>query len=208
MTHTLHRCGSIDSLSKDYVVLIMAARGINDAKARSKLISAYQEYLIITRHWPLRPRGPWRLVLSVLHRIARRGAPLYMLQFVFDNAEDLTTYLRFLKENNIGLSVTVSGLFDKVNAGLEQIGLVPHTVQFSLGVFGKTERLPDQGVLDLTTMCGHHIITSGLVLKLTNDVVKNRLTPEKAARIMSKQCTCGVFNEARASELLKAGAHR
>lgn len=29
MTHTLHRRGSLDELQKDYVILAMAARGVN-----------------------------------------------------------------------------------------------------------------------------------------------------------------------------------
>lgn len=39
----------------------------------------------------------------------------------------------------------------------------PHTVNYSLGVFGKKELLADSDSLAITTMCGHHMIPDGFV---------------------------------------------
>ena len=36
MTHTHHRQGSVESLSKDYVVFMLSARGINDKDVGAK----------------------------------------------------------------------------------------------------------------------------------------------------------------------------
>lgn len=40
MTHTLHRRGSIEELQKDYVILAMAARGVNREGAAPALARA------------------------------------------------------------------------------------------------------------------------------------------------------------------------
>jgi hypothetical protein len=50
MTHTLHRRGSEDSLGKDYVLLCMAAKGINEKGSEEKM----REFLRINlRHHPV-----------------------------------------------------------------------------------------------------------------------------------------------------------
>jgi hypothetical protein len=36
------------------------------------------------------------------------------------------------------------------------IALSPHTVEHSLSVHGKTERLPDENILEINMMCGYH----------------------------------------------------
>lgn len=50
MTHTLHRRGSIDELQKDYVILAMAARGVNREGAAPALARALE---IFASHNPV-----------------------------------------------------------------------------------------------------------------------------------------------------------
>jgi len=117
--------------------------------------------------------------------------------------EELRSYVKRLKERNTGRSVVVSGLFDEVNSCLKELNICPHTVQLSLGCFGKTELLPSEEVLEMTTMCGHHMVSSRLVEKLVSDAGKGKITREEAAQLMARLCTCGVFNEVRAARTIE-----
>jgi len=123
---------------------------------------------------------------------------------IFNNKTDLVYYLKGLRNMNIGSSVVVSGLFSEVDDCLKTIGIRPHTVEFSLGIFGKKELLPKEEVLQITTMCGHHMISPRLVEKLHCDIKKDRITCEEAAGVMAKQCVCKAFNINRAVRLMKA----
>ena len=124
--------------------------------------------------------------------------------FVLHSRGELSNCVEMLKKANTGKSVVVSGLIDEVNSCLRELDLCPHTIQFSLGHFGKTELLPSEEVLEMTTMCGHHMISPRLVERLASSINKRRMTPEEAAEAMAKLCTCGVFNKVRAVETIEA----
>jgi len=79
-------------------------------------------------------------------------------------------------------------------------------VEKSLGIIGNTPRLPDESILEVTTMCGHGMIAFNLVKKLADDVKKGRTSPNKAAKEIAKQCVCGVVNIPRVERLIKAMA--
>jgi len=85
-------------------------------------------------------------------------------------------------------------------------GLKRHTVELSLGVWGKVEKLESQEVLEVTTMCGHGLVAGNLVKTLVDDIRKGRTTARQASEELAKQCVCGVFNAPRAEELLKSAA--
>ena len=55
-----------------------------------------------------------------------------------------------------------------------------------------------------TTMCGHAMISAGLVKQIRKAVVDGKMPPEKAAKILAKPCYCGIFNITRAEEMLQA----
>jgi len=198
MTHTLHRQGSVESLKQDYTVLIA---DIPFRTYRARLRRKFPGVYIIIKK-TLSNVG----ILKMLRIIERKKPVGAYRQPVFNNKEELTRYLKDLKERNIGKSVVVSGLFDEVNDCLNKLNLSPHTVQFSLGIFGKKELLPKREVLEITTMCGHHMISSRLVEKLTSHIRDGKTTIEEAVGVMNKQCICGVFNKARACKLIEAFA--
>jgi len=79
----------------------------------------------------------------------------------------------------------------------------PHTVEHSLGVWGKRELLPKKEVLEVSTMCGHGMVAFGLIEEAVADVKAGRSSPEKAARRLAEPCVCGIFNPVRAAELLR-----
>jgi len=125
---------------------------------------------------------------------------------VLNSKEELRSYLNKVKKANTGKSIIVSGIFDEVNSCLKELGLCPHTVQFSLGYFGRIENLPRPEVLELTTMCGHHMVSPRLVEMLASELAVGKTTPEAAAEVMAKLCSCGIFNKARAARIIENSA--
>ena len=202
MTHTLHRRGSAESLSGDYVMMMIQAVGHNEEGHIPKV----QEFLrIALRHNPVNigsVSGGGMIDKSeeVIANAAKIG------HAVFTNQEDVTAALKELKEADLGLSVVVSGIYEKVDACIEKAGLKHHTGNFSLGVWGKTEKLPSNDLLEVTTMCGHAMIAPNLVKEMVKDIKAGTKTPEKAAKLLAPNCDCGVFNIKRAADLMKAMA--
>ena len=72
-----------------------------------------------------------------------------------------------------------------------------------LGVYGATEKLPPEELLEIITMCGHGMISRDLVAKAIEDVKSGRKTPHDAAVMVAQPCVCGIFNVTRAEKLLK-----
>ena len=203
MTHTLHRRGTIHPLEDDYVVLMMPSRDINDKGSGEKLQRIFQ----IARTYDIVNAGDVRTG-SIYKRepeeILNNLSDGSILHVVFEREDELRRFLAELKKENLGLSVVVSGLFGRVHACLDEISLSPHTVQYSLGSFGRTELLPPEEILEVTTMCGHHMVSPNLVKKVVSSISEGTMTSEEGARILAKQCLCGVFNLCRARRLLRS----
>ena len=122
---------------------------------------------------------------------------------VFKDREALKACLQEMKEKDFGISVVISGLYEEVKKICSELGLSPHTVNQSLGIHGKTERLPEEKVLEIITMCGHAMVSSNLVLHMSKEIKEGKITCEKAAKELSRLCDCGVFNTYRAEKLLQ-----
>jgi len=204
MTHTLHRRGSRESLSEDYVVLMIQAVGVNEEGQTPKI----QEFLrIAMRHNPknigsVSMGGMIDKADEVIANASRIG------HAVFDNKEAVTEFLKELKAADLGLSVVVSGIYENVDECFEKAGLKHHTANFSLGVWGKTEKLPPDEILEVTTMCGHALVAPNLVKAMVAEIKGGRKTSEEAAKVLAPQCACGVFNIARAAKLMAAMASK
>jgi hypothetical protein len=198
MTHTLHRQGDVESLREDYVVLILG-KDIPFSPYRMRFSRRFPRIYGIVKKAFL-SLG----ILRMLRTIRRIGSGETHRCPVFNDKKELATYLKGLKERNLGKSVVVSGLFTEVNDCLREINLSPHTIQFSLGIFGKTELLPKKEIIEITTMCGHHMISPRLAERLTSDVTSGKLSREEAVRVLSKQCVCGICNKTRLSKLIEA----
>ncbi len=223
MTHTLHRLGDIKSLKGDYIVLIMESREIDREPLTPKSLSgsAASKFLkqTIGKFLKRNPnvRSNIKKVILRIPKIPRFPGVLGYIEksllksvlpqlSLFNTKADLMFFLKQLKNLNVGASVVVSGLFSEVDDCLKLIGICPHTVELSLGIFGKKELLPKEELLLMTTMCGHHMISPKLVEKLCADVRRDIITYEEAAEVMAKQCVCGAFNINRAVGLMKAFA--
>ena len=113
-----------------------------------------------------------------------------------------------IKWSDLGISVVVSGPFEPVKQCCKGVGLEPHTVEYSLGVLGKTDTLPPKEVTDVATMCGHGMVAYGLIESTIEEIRTGRTTENDASLELSRQCVCGVFNPVRACRLLGIAAAR
>jgi hypothetical protein len=205
MTHTLHRRGTAENLSNDFVVQMLRAMGFNQEGYFSKC----QEFLrIALRHNPLNIASEMKgniYEFPADEIISEANGDSFA---VFDNPGDLTEFLREVKEADLGLSVVVSGIFEKVDECFEKAGLKHHTANFSLGILGKQDLLPDNDILEITTMCGHGMIPVNLVNVLVTEIREGRRAPDVAAKILAPNCSCGIYNPVRAAELMEAVANK
>lgn len=111
--------------------------------------------------------------------------------------------LERLKKEDIGISIVVSGLIEDVKEMAKEVGLKPHTINLSMGIWGKTELLPGPDVLEFGTMCGHGLVPTKLVKKAVAAVAAGTMTPEEGAAMVGKPCICGIVNLTRAAKMLK-----
>ncbi len=202
MTHTNHRRGTVESLGKDYVVFVYAAKGINNNGAGLKC----QEFLRLAfKYNPINAGSPqignlFTVSVDKLKEEVKGQTKAYV---VFDDKEKAKCLIKDIAAADLGLSVIVSGLFNEVEGICYAVGIKRHTSQCSLGVWGKTEMLPQETILDITTMCGHGMVSANLVDKLATDVKNHLLSLQDAASLLAKPCVCGVFNPKRAEDLLR-----
>lgn len=197
MTHTLHRRGETADLQGDFVILAMAARGINRDGAAPKLARALE---IFAAHNPVNfGNVAGNSLTRTLPEMVGLTKDNTVSHAVFGNVDDLTAVLADLAREDLGISIVVSGLFEEVGKACTAACLKPHTVNVSLGVFGKTEKLPEEGVLEIASMCGHNMVSFALIRKLVGDIRDGLATPEQAARKIAASCLCGIFNWKRAA---------
>jgi len=202
MTHTLHRQGSLDDLKGDFVVFSMACQSVN---AKGSALRIRRVFEIIEKHGPVNfgdvKTGP--IVKVTKEAMEENFKENSYIHFVFTDREKVGRVLKELQEADAGLSVVVSGIVSEVDQLCHQAGLKMHTVEFSGGIYGKTELLPEGPVLEVTTMCGHGLISANLVKSLADQVTKGKKTARDASIELAKQCQCGVFNPQRAEKLLE-----
>lgn len=205
MTHTLHRQGTEESLKNDYVLLVMSCRGYNDEGAAPKLVKALE---ILSRFNPvnmgdMKTGGIYTRGFTY-RTMVDKVTDTSIFHAVYTDLETVREVLMALKEADLGMSVVVSGLYGEVSKAAEKAGLRPHTVNISLGIWGRTDLLPkDPEVVEIMTMCGHSMISKNLIYKLASDIRRGKTVPEEAARTMAKCCTCGIFNLKRAAGIIE-----
>ena len=191
MTHSLHRKGTIESLKKDYVILAMLAKDIND-----KLPNARQKLLRVAEI--MKTYNPTNMLAEKAWKISS------VIQATFTNVEDVKKVVKALNEEDLGISIVISGLISNIRNILEENNLKMHTVHLSLGTFGKKDLLPSPKILEITSMCGHHCISPQLVEYYLELIRKGKISIQIAAKQLEKPCICGIFNTSRAEDLLNA----
>lgn len=218
MTNTLHRYGSAASFDNDYIIFATPSNGRNELGSIPKL----KRFLELAL--PFNPvnigdpphGGAWRPSprLTTISNWKRDRKPDFRrvidginepasVVAIFDNLDAAQRFLKVVHEADLGLSVNVSTSIEGAQACCRYAGITRHSVGYSLGFEGKTEKLPDDKVLALSTMCGHGMISASLAKKMVDWVKENRRTPEEAVTYMSRFCSCGVFNPKRAAVMLQ-----
>ena len=205
MTHTLHRVGSVEGLKDDYVVMLMSSKFVNREGSGPK----FRRFLQIALDHGALKIGDAGLgneyyqgdVDKVLENVCERSVVVHA---VFKDSDTVARFLKAVKEANFGLSVIVSGLFGEVRAICKKTGLEFHTVNQSLGRWGRTDKLPSPEILEINTMCGHGMVTLNLIEEIFGNVKKGKCTAEEGAERLFRPCQCGVFNPHRAARLLRS----
>jgi hypothetical protein len=218
MTNTLHRFGSRESLQKDYIIFAMAARGINEEGAPAKL----QTFLrLALKHHPinvgnavkggifrasqrLNPLAHWRRREFVdPQEVVQSIDACTTVSAVFDDPANLEVFLRELKAADLGISINISALTDEARTCCQRAGIIRHSVEYSLGFHGDLNLLPDRHVLELSTMCGHGMVSHNFAKKMIDWVKEGRRDPQEATTYLAKFCTCGIYNTTRAIQILE-----
>ena len=205
MSHTLHRSGSEESLRNDFPLLAMAAGGFNREGSGPRLL----ELATILTKYETANAGvigfPDKVTADNIDQAKELITDTAVIHAVFTSEEELIACLKELKEADLGISVTVSGIFDSVHECCHKSGLEPHTVNTSLGVWGNTEeKMPkDERVSEISSMCGHGMVPFSLVEDVVEKIKAGRMTPEQGAAKLTPACTCHIFNPERAERILK-----
>ncbi len=205
MTHSLHRRGTAESLSQDYVLVCLTAIGFNDKNHEPKLA----EFLrIALRHDPVNigAISTGNMYSHSKEEVVKSAHGI--VHAVFVKQDQVVDVLKDLEKAGLGMSVVISGIYEKVDECLAKAGLKHHTANFSLGIWGKTEKLPSNDILEVHTMCGHAMISANLIKSMVDDIKAGRKTPDEAAKVLTPQCACGIFNPVRAAKLLAAMAKK
>jgi hypothetical protein len=227
MTNTLHRYSehyaferppNPEPVRNDFIVFAMASRGIND----DDLVEKYRAFLrLALKHNPvnlgdatkggmlrpredLNPKAHWKRdqrpdpeqVISSIDGHTTVAA-------VFDNYEAMKAFVEELIVADLGISVNISAPIDEAQRCCRETAITRHSVEYSLGFRGRIDQLPDALTLELSTMCGHGMVSANFAKKMLDWVKENRRTPQQAARYMARFCICGVFNISRAENILK-----
>ncbi len=189
MTHSLYRKGTIADLKNDYVIISMLARGFNDKSPEVK-----KNHLRLGEI--LKQHNPTNLLMEGAWSVST------VIQGCFSDIRDIKEILQTVKDEDLGVSVVVSGLISEVKKVCDEVGLKMHTVNLALGEFGKKELLPVEKTLEITTMCGHHCVSSQSIEHYVDQIKKGKISLEKAAEKLTSPCICGIFNTKRAMQVL------
>lgn len=209
MTHTLLRLGTPEDRKDDYPWLITPREGVNDRNLPEKLekvVKIIEESGI--QLWGFGAfknslMAPKEKMLEELKEVAVKRPAAARLRGVCTSKEQLKKFIMKYKEADVGISLTVSGIIEDILEVSKELGIKPHSINLSLGVWGKKELLPAMKVLEVTTMCGHSLVSPRFVQYLVNKIKKGEITPKAAALLLARQCPCGIFNVVRTERKLK-----
>ena len=218
MTNTLHRFGDAESFHDDFIVFAIASKGNNDQDALPKLrrfLEIAVEYKPVNlgdaRHGgafrpsnSMNPVAHWKRDIKPDFAAVIRGLDTATTcAAVFDNQPAAEQFVKRIKEEDLGMSVNVSTSIEGAKSCCNFACIDRHSIGYSLGFEGKTEKIPNSQVTMLSTMCGHGMIAHSLAKKMIDFVKENRRTPEEAATYLSRFCSCGIFNPSRAKRILE-----
>jgi len=202
MTHSLHRRGNSENLSEDFVLLSMSAKGFNEEGSKEKL-RQFLEIILDNEPVNFGDMRTGNRFVKPRDEIERNVQETSIIHGVFNDPAVVSRLLQQLKDRDVGISVVISGIHDVTERCCQDAGLKKHTVEHSMGIFGRVDPLPDNEFLELTTMCGHGMVPANLVEKIIADIKKGKKSYEEAGQELAKPCHCGIYNPVRAAKLLR-----
>jgi len=179
----------------------MTAKGFNEKNSKGAL----QEFLRIVSKYDLVNMGDMKTgnMYSVdRDKIINNVQDTSIVHGVFADKEQAKAAIKELREADLGVSVNVTGIVNNVHEICLEAGINRHTVEYSVGIHGQLSKLPEGDLLEITTMCGHGMVSQRLVRKILVDIKKGGLSPEEAGVKLATPCVCGIFNPHRAAKLL------
>ena len=208
MSHSAHRFGTKEDLKRDYGVFVRPARGMDDIDEETKRETLRKTKVladIVRKYGPagIGRAGAGSTSQGCEYDRIMEKPELNGFMSVFTDKEKVEKVLMEFKEKDLGLSVVASGLTEDLFDICKKVGLKPHTILFSLGVWGKTELLPSEDHLKITTLCGHSMVSPALIDHYVDEIKKGNITPEEAGKKVAKPCPCGIYNVPRTVEELK-----
>lgn len=226
MTNTLHRysehyafeaTANPEPVQDDYIVFAMASRGIND----DNLVEKYRAFLrLALKHNPvnigdatkggmfrprqdLNPTAHWKRDQRPNPEEVIAGIEGHTtVAAVFSSYQDMKTFVDEVQNANLGISVNISAPIGDAERCCRETGITRHSVEYSLGFCGRVDKLPDATVLELTTMCGHGMLSAQFAKKMIDWAKESRRSPAELAKTMARFCSCGVFNMTKAERIL------
>lgn len=207
MTHSLHRSGDIESQKRDFNWFMYQTKGVNDVEIKPKALEFIAAAEAVgSENWGDVKTGP--ITRFTTEEIKEKLSDKSRIRGVFTKREQVVEFLRRIKEKNLGMSAVITGVLSEVLPACEEAGVTPHSINYSLGVWGNKSRLPDDITLSITTMCGHHMIPPKFVQHVMQQIENGRLTPEEGAVKLANFCYCGIFNQVRCKEILSDNTSR
>lgn len=217
MTNTLHRYGHSDSFYDDYIIFAIPSKGKNDENCVPKLKEflricakynpsnmgngnrgsiAPQKNLGPTAHWRRDTKPDWE---KVIEGVSKPGT----VSAVFTSEEQAHACLREVIAADFGISVNMSTSVENAKCAAESCGIKRHSVEYALAFNDPHDHLPNSQILELSTMCGHGMVSFNMARKMLDMVREGRRTTQQAVTTLTRLCPCGVYNPERARRLLE-----
>lgn len=205
MTDTLHRVVAEVDLGKEFIVFCALAKGHNEkgwglkAKLFAEIALKYDPLNIgdIAQFIHKGTRGK---VKEIIENVSDGSDEV---KVVLNNINAVKALLKELRNASLGISICVTGDEDILQNALKDIGIQAHSIEHSLGVRGRIEKLPPRTIMELSTMCGHGMVTFNGVKTIMDRVKMGKMTTKEAAEYLSIPCVCGIFNPERAQRILE-----
>jgi hypothetical protein len=189
-------------LKKDFNWFMYQTKNVNDKDIRPKAL----EFIAAaeaegSENWGDVKTGP--ITQFSPEYIKERISDKSRIRGVFTNQKQVVGFLKAIKAKDLGQSVVITGVLSEVLPACKEAGVKVHSINYSLGVFGRKEKLPDDHTLSITTMCGHHMLPPKYVQYMQSKVDKGLIGAEEAAKDLARFCYCGIFNQVRCCDLLR-----
>ena len=183
MSHALHRHGTAKQLQNDYTFYARASRFVNREGCGPKLrkiLSIALDQKNLVNYGSSQAGKSFKAGLKA-DEYAATLDKAYGVAGCFSDKEAVRSLLLKLKEADTGISIVISGLIDEIVQMGKDLDLTPHTAFLSLGIHGKKALLPEDAVLEITTMCGHGMVASKLTKVVMEKVKAGKMTFRQAA---------------------------